>query len=106
MPNEPFFRIDKFMVPTASRDRFTDQLKQTHDALDALTGCEENMIFEQSEGPGQFNIVTFVKWRDRACYEEARKAAQEHQALSGFDPAAFMADLGVVPDLGNYTCLA
>lgn len=104
MPEGPFFRIDKFIVPAESRHRFTERLKLTHEALDSAPGCEQNLILEQIEGPGRFNLVTFVRWRDRTCYEAARKAAQKRQNAAGFNPSAFMED-GVVADLGNYADL-
>ena len=105
MSEEPFFRVDKFSVPAASRPRFIERLRRTHDALDEAPGCEQNMILEQIEGTGRFNIVTFVRWRNRACYDEARTAAKERQDRSGFNPQVFMDELCVVSDLGNYACL-
>ena len=105
MSEEPFFRIDKFMVPAASRARFVERLNRTHRALDSAEGCEQNLILEQVEGPGRFNIVTFVKWRNESCYQKAREAAKQRQSESGFDPATFMEELGVVADLGNYVDL-
>ncbi|MDZ4309255.1 MAG: hypothetical protein U1A24_01660 [Cypionkella sp.] len=105
MQNKPVFRIDKFVVPAITKDRFLGRLTVTHDAMDAAAGCEQNFIPEQVDGRGQYNIVTLVKWKDRECYEAAKKRAVSRQAEEGFNPAAFMKELGVVADLGNYTVL-
>ena len=105
MQDIPVFRIDKFIVPATTKDLFLERLTGTHKALDTATGCEQNFILEQVDGPGQYNIVTFVKWKNREHYEAARLVAVSRQAEEGFHPAAFMEELGVVADLANYTVL-
>lgn len=102
MPSEPIYRIDKFIVPAAARDRFIERLRATYRALDDAEGCQRNLVLEQVSGAGEFNIVTFVEWRDAAAYEIARTASQERHAATGFDPKQFMDELGVKADLGNY----
>lgn len=102
MPTSSLYRIDKFVVPPISRDRFIERLEKTHRTLDHADGCEQNIILEQVDGPGQFNIVTFVQWRDEAAYQAAKNASQASQAAEGFDSAAFMKELGVVADLAIY----
>ena len=105
MQDIPVFRIDKFVVPATTKDRFLERLTVTHNALDTAAGCEQNFILEQVDGPGQYNVVTFVKWKNHEHYDAARKVAVSRQAEEGFNPATFMEELGVVADLGNYTVL-
>ena len=95
------YRIDKFVVPPTSRDRFMERLNKTHEAIDHVDGCEQNLVLEQVDGTGQFNIVTFVQWRDEAAYHAAKSAAQARQAADGDDPAQFMKELEVVADLAT-----
>ncbi|GHC65076.1 antibiotic biosynthesis monooxygenase family protein [Limoniibacter endophyticus] len=102
MPGPSLYRIDKFVVPPTSRDRFMERLKKTHDALDHVDGCEQNLILEQVDGTGRFNIVTFVQWRDETAYQAAKSAAQARQAADGFNPAQFMKELEVAADLAIY----
>lgn len=102
MQDIPVFRVDKFIVPATTKDRFIERLIVTHNALDTATGCEQNLILEQVDGSGQYNVVTFVKWKNREQYDAARKLALSRQSKEGFNPAAFMEELGVVADLGNY----
>lgn len=98
----PLYRVDKFIVPPQSLDRSLERVKKTHDALDQADGCERNLILEQFDGPGQFNVVTFVQWRDEAAYKAARQAALARQTAEGFDPQAFIKELGVMADIAVY----
>ncbi|QSF54783.1 hypothetical protein [Brevundimonas fontaquae] len=102
MSSSPVFRIDKFVVPPRSRDVFLDRLRMTHRLLDEADGCDQNLVLEQTGGDGRYNVVTFVQWRDASCYEVAKHRSHSAQTTQGFDPAAFMAELGIVADLGDY----
>lgn len=106
MPSQPIYRIDKFIVPAAARERFMERLKETHRVLNGAEGCQRNLVMEQISGDSEFNIITFVEWRDAASYEMARAASQARHAASGFDPKQFMDELGVKADLGNYAVAA
>lgn len=105
MTNSPVYRIDKFIVPMPSKARFLERLRITHDMLDQAEGCEQNLLLEQVDGTGRFNVITFVQWRNAACYAAARQQSLAAQAATGFDPAAFMQELGVIADLADYHAL-
>ena len=99
------FRVDKFSVPTSARDTFLAKIRETHAFLDGMDGCIQNLVLEQVSGPGEYNIVTIVEWRDTAAFERAKRAAQMRHEASGFDPGTMLKELGVEADLGNYHLL-
>jgi len=101
-PQKSIFRIDKFAVPAGARDPFLAKIRETHALLDGVDGCLQNLVLEQVSGPGKYNIVTIVEWRDTDALEQAKRAAQMRHQASGFDPATMLAELGIEADLGNY----
>jgi len=96
------YKVDKFAVPAASIDAFVAKLTETHAFLDDMEGCIQNLILTQESGPGGYNIVTIVEWRDQACLDRARSLAAERYRESGFEPATMIDALGIRADLGNY----
>jgi len=103
---ESIFRVDKFSVPPGARDPFLAKIRETHALLDGVDGCLQNLVLEQVSGPGEYNIVTIVEWRDAAAFEQAKRAAQKRHEASGFDPGTMLRELGIEADLGNYQLLA
>ena len=105
VPKQSIFRVDKFSVPSSSRDPFLAKIRETHALLDGVEGCLQNIILEQKAGTSRYNIVTIVEWRDVGTFERAKQAAQARHAASGFDPKVMFATLGIEADLGNYQLL-
>jgi hypothetical protein len=60
-------------------------------------------VLTQTEGPGEFNVVTIVEWADAAAMANTRATMQAHYAREGFDPPTFMDSLGVRGDLSVYS---
>jgi hypothetical protein len=59
-------------------------------------------ILEQTSGPGEFNFVTIVEWRNSDAIEGARWAvAALHQKMN-FDAQAMISRLGIRADIANY----
>jgi hypothetical protein len=59
-------------------------------------------ILEQTSGPGEFNFVTIVEWRNSDAIEGARRAvAALHQKMN-FDAQAMISRLGIRADIANY----
>jgi len=54
------FRVDKFVVPEASRGEFLSRIRDTHALLRQQPGFVRDAILEQASGPGRFNIVTIA----------------------------------------------
>jgi hypothetical protein len=110
MPNESsagnaasVFRVDKFIVPADALPTFMDQVRRTQRALDALAGCQQNLVLTQTAGPGEFNVVTLVEWADAQALAAAKAVMQQKYAEEGFDATAFMQRLGVRADMGLYS---
>lgn len=99
----PVFRIDKFAVPADALPAFLEQVHRVRQTLEALPGCQQNLVLTQTGGPGEFNVVTLVEWVNPQAIVAATAAMQKKYAAEGFDPSAFMQTLGVRADLGLYS---
>jgi len=96
------FRVDRFDVPRAALAAFMARLRITQRLLGERDGCRQNLVLE---GPAQGDsvaVVTIVEWASEAAMAGARAAMQAHYAREGFDPAAFMRELGIRPDMLVY----
>jgi len=93
------FRIDRFDVPRAALDPFMARLRITQRLLDAREGCRQNLVLLDPEQGDAVAVVTIVEWASDDAMAAAKAAMREHYAREGFDPAAFMHDLGIRPDM-------
>lgn len=99
---EHIYRIDKFIVPEEARAEFLDKVKATHALLQAQPGFVQDLVLEQSAGPGKFNFVTMVEWESEAVVAQARTAvAALHQQMN-FNPQALFAQTGITADVATY----
>src|SRR6266446_8983692 len=73
----PIYRVDKFVVPTGAREEFLERARRTHALLKAQPGFLQDLILEQSSGPGEFNFVTVVEWASQEAVENARAAVMK-----------------------------
>jgi len=96
------FRIDRFVVPAGALPAFMERLRFTQQTLDDVPGCRQNLVLQQEDRPGEFNIITLVEWSDAEAIAAAKAAMQAKYAEEGFDPAAFIQKLGVQADMGIY----
>ena len=97
------FRVDKFAVPPASLSAFLARVHIVDRLLAKQPGCRQNLVLTQSEGSGEFNVVTIVEWASAEVMAQAKATMQAHYASEGFDPPAFMKSLGVRGDLSVYS---
>jgi len=97
------FRVDKFAVPAASLNAFLARVHNVDRLLAKQPGCVQNLVLTQSEGPGEFNVVTIVEWASVEAMAQAKATMQAHYESEGFDPPAFMNSLGVRGDLSVYS---
>ena len=101
----PIYRVDKFRVPEGGREEFVGRVAQTQAFLERQDGFVRGLVLEQTAGPGVFNFVTVVEWRDAGVVDRVSAAvAQFHQA-SGFDRQEMLARLGITSDIATYTRL-
>lgn len=101
--SESVYRVDKFVVPPAALEGFLQQVQRVDAELGALPGCAQNLVLiQQAEVGEDFQIVTLVEWASAQALRDAKALMQQRYAAQGFDPAAFMQQLGVRADLGTY----
>jgi hypothetical protein len=96
------FRIDRFDVPRPALEPFMARLRITQQLLDAREGCRQNLVLLGAEQGDAIAVVTIVEWASDDAMTAAKAAMQAHYAREGFDPAAFMRDLGIRPDMRAY----
>jgi heme-degrading monooxygenase HmoA len=96
------YRIDKFVVPSSARTEFLDKVKRTHEFLRTVPGFVQDHTFEQTGGPGEFNVVTIARWDSVESIEAARKAVMARHEAMGFNPQEMVARLGIKADLASY----
>ncbi|MBN7757589.1 antibiotic biosynthesis monooxygenase [Nitratireductor aquimarinus] len=101
----PVYRVDKFAVPAAGRQEFLERVSATHDALRRQDGFVRDVVLEQASGPGDFNFVTLVEWRDEAAFAGASQAVASMHQETGFDRHEMMERLGIRADIANYRAL-
>lgn len=100
------FRIDRFTVPAAARPAFMARLRHIDALLAAQPGCVRHLVLQQAgdaDTSGAMRVATLVEWAGQEAMERARAAVQARYASEGFDPPAFMRQLGVHAELGTYT---
>ncbi|MGM9486918.1 antibiotic biosynthesis monooxygenase [Ideonella sp. YS5] len=97
------FRVDSFAVPAASLSAFLARVHNVDRLLARQPSCRQNLVLTQTEGPGEFNVVTIVEWASAEAMARAKATMRAHYASEGFDPPAFMKSLGVRGNLAVYS---
>jgi hypothetical protein len=97
------WRVDKFIVPQQAVPAFMARVHRIDRDLSSMPGCKQNLVLTQTGGPGEFNIVTIVEWASEEAMSEARATMQARYAEEGFQPEAFMKEIGVKADLALYS---
>ncbi|HET7793399.1 MAG TPA: antibiotic biosynthesis monooxygenase [Rhizobacter sp.] len=101
-PSASVFRLDHFVVPADALQRFMERVHHVDRALAALPGCRQNLVLVQPGEGAEYKVATLVEWADQAAVDAARAHMQRQYAAEGFDPPAFMRQLGVRADMGAY----
>lgn len=96
------YRVDRFDVPPIALEPFMARLRTTHRLLGELEGCLQNLVLQGPDRGGSIAIVTIVEWASEHAMAAAKAAMQAHHAREGFEPAAFMRELRVRPDMVDY----
>lgn len=98
----PVFRIDRFNVPEGAMEPFMRRVQRIQSLIDPLPGCRQNLVLTQPRDIGTLRVMTVVEWENTAAMDAAKAYVQRQYAQEGFDPPAFMRELGVEADLGLY----
>ena len=97
------FRVDKFIVPSASLPAFMARMKEIQQMVRALPGCRRDLLLQQTGGAGEFNVVRLIEWASAEAVTSALATMQQRFKDEGFDPTAFfIQQLGARTDFGLY----
>ncbi|WP_432720819.1 antibiotic biosynthesis monooxygenase [Jeongeupia wiesaeckerbachi] len=96
-PQSSVFRVDRFSVPDAALAAFIDRVERTNRLLAGLAGCKQQLVLTQAGDPHQ--VVTLIEWTDATALAAAKAVVEQQYRAEGFDPAAFMLQLGVSADM-------
>ncbi len=80
--SETVYRVDKFVVPGPAREEFLERARRTHALLKAQPGFLQDLILEQSSGPGEFNFVTIVEWASHEAVEGGYRKLQAARSMT------------------------
>jgi len=105
-PIGPRYRIDLFEIPAESFAPFMHRADWIQRYVGGLAGRGRNLVLAQASGPGRFKVVTLVEWADGCKLLEAQALTLAHYRMEGFNPAEFLARLGVRADGGVYAPVA
>ncbi|GAB4561880.1 MAG: antibiotic biosynthesis monooxygenase [Rhizobacter sp.] len=97
------FRIDQFVVPAQALPQFSQAVQRIHHTLASQPGCRQSLVLTRSADPGQVRLLTLVEWASASDMAAAKAVVQRQYSEEGFDPPAFMRELGVQADLGVYS---
>ena len=105
--DQPFYRIDRFVVPDGARAQFIGRVRMTHAVLRQQPGFVRDALLEHpAEEPGHSIVVTIAEWQNQAVTGGARAAVQALHIREKFDPQELFARLGIKAEFGNYRPLA
>jgi heme-degrading monooxygenase HmoA len=96
------FRVDWFAVPAEALPTFMERVRRVDQRLAALPGCQRNLVLVHPGDGAESRVITLVEWADPQALAAAKAVMQKEYAEEGFDPPAFMRQLGVRADLGTY----
>ncbi|WP_349742438.1 antibiotic biosynthesis monooxygenase [Roseateles cavernae] len=98
------YRIDKFIVPSSALSSFLKQIERIDAELSTLPGCEQHLVLIQEPDVAAevFHVMTLVEWTSPAHLIAAKTHMRQRYRRDGFEPAAFIQELGVRADLGDY----
>lgn len=98
---QSLFRIDRFECPVEHIGAFENRLAIIHGYFDTLDGCLYNRVAVALDG-SSVKVATVVEWRDAEALQAAKTAVSAFYAKSGFNPARFLAEHGIVAEYGTY----
>jgi len=96
------FRIDAFNVPASSRGEFEEAMRRNLAFLETVSGFLHHMVFEKTNGPTEFNLVTIAVWESPEAIAAAGEKVKAYYQSIGFDVQATLTRLGITASLGYY----
>jgi hypothetical protein len=96
------FRIDAFTVPAASRSEFEAIMHRNLAFLETLPGFQHHVVFEKTDGPTTFDVVTIAVWESPEAIAAASEKVRAYYKSIGLDLPATITRLGITASLGYY----
>lgn len=95
-------RVNRFSVPEDARDEFMRLIRRTHEVIRSQPGFVDDLILEQHSGPGEFNLLTIIKFQGEHVLQPVIAAVAKSDAEAGIDRQAFTRRLGIEAHVGFY----
>lgn len=87
--------IDKFTVPSASRQAFYERMRINREFIKKLPGFLEDHAYEHIDDAGNLVCVTIAHWVNMDEVNKAKEAVQAEYRKQGFDPAEMFKRLNI-----------
>ncbi len=95
--------IDRFVVPAAAVEEFSEQVVTIRKFLETLPGLRASTAYGRTESDGAFVCLTVAVWESEDALLRAKDAVQAEYARRGFDPQEMIRRLGIAAERGVYT---
>jgi heme-degrading monooxygenase HmoA len=94
--------IDKFIVPTETKEEFLTRLRLNLDLIKSQPGLVETTAYEKTGGEGEFNFVTVAVWENDEALSKAKQTVSAEYRKQGFDLQEMLKRLNVKIDRAVY----
>jgi predicted ester cyclase/heme-degrading monooxygenase HmoA len=95
--------IDKFIVPAAAVNEFTDRMNINRNFIKKLPGFIKDEAWQRPDEHGNLVCITIAVWENEDALKKAREVVQAEYKKQGFDMPAMLSRLNIVMDRGLYT---
>lgn len=94
--------IDHFHVPAAAKSDFLNRVRINRAFIKTLPGFMGDEMYGHTNDKGDFTCITIAGWENAEALKAAKSAVQQAYEKEGFDPAAFMRQLGITMERGIF----
>ena len=96
------FRIDRYVVPKASRDEFLVGVRKMAVFLKTLDGCVRTLAVEAPLSLETISVITIAEWDSAEAIRNAFPKVRAMHQESGNNPGANLKRLGVTAEQAEY----
>ena len=94
--------IDKFFVPKASVEEFTERMNYNRNFIKQQSGLVKTERYDQHDEDNNLIVLTIAVWRTQDHLNNAKSAMQAEFKRIGFDPQEFYKRLNIKMERGIY----
>lgn len=102
---ENVYFIDKFVIPAASMEEFSQRMNYNRNFIKTIDGFIEDKIFVEKNENG-FTLITIATWKSKEYLADAKTKVQAEYKKINFDPAEFCRRLNIKMERGIYSAYA